>query len=247
MSVMVSWDPAKRLPSQSTRSVRGLSRPECLGLVDLTARRAAKERAKLLQDILLPPAETVLGELQEALADRLPSRDVVGVVEEVRKRGWESAAKVYEGRMQEGKRSWCNVTGRRQWGVKIASDWHPDGWLAEWDGVTAETAEARVAEARSGRDAVLRVRAVDEAVLLAAEQARASLPALETEAEAARMAEAATNAAGAGARARHQGHEMQVGALQRELAALNLRAHVHGGRPDGLMGCPSCGVAVRLG
>ena len=112
--VLVQWNP--RVPDIGVDVTAELSRPECLGLVDLTARRDAKERAKLLQDILLPDPDLVLDELRTALEERLPERDVIGVVEEVKKRGWESAAKVYEGRMQEAKRSWCTVTTRRQWG-----------------------------------------------------------------------------------------------------------------------------------
>ena len=240
---VIEWN-----PRQADIAVGGnvhLSRPECLGLVDLTARRGAKERAKLLQDILLPPADTVLEELRTALEERLPERDVIGVVEEVSKRGWESAAKVYEGRMQEAKRSWCNVTGRRQWGVKIASDWHPDGWLAEWDGTTVEAAEARLAEARGQRDVVLRVRAVDEAVLLAAEQARAALPALEAELETARQAEAEAKAEGESARARHQGFEATIGARTRDLAGLDAQATTGSPGPDVLQ-CPHCGGAVKV-
>ena len=234
-----AWDPS--VPSIIACGTGALPecRPECVGLVDMTARRGAKERAKLLQDILLPPAETVLGELREALAERLPERDVIGVVDEVEKRGWESAAKVYEGRMQEAKRSWCNVTSRRQWGVKIAADWHPEGWLAEWDGTTVETAEARLADARAARDAVLRVRAVEESVLIAAEQARAALPALEAELETARTAEAEAKAAGESARARHQGCEAKVGDLVRRLQTLVAESYDASAMP-GTVSCPHC-------
>ena len=48
-------------------SAEPLSRPEAVGLVDFVGRQSDKARAAMLQPVLLPPPEEVLGALKELL------------------------------------------------------------------------------------------------------------------------------------------------------------------------------------
>ena len=137
----------------------------------MTARRSGKERAALLQGVLLPDARAVLDRLREELKAYLPARDVAGAVDEVERRGWTSAQTVYEERGRGAKRDWCRTTGLGRHGSKLAADWRPDGWLGEFDAMSPEDAERAVEAARAARDELLRENAVGEAVLLAAETA----------------------------------------------------------------------------
>ena len=152
--------------------------PEAVGLVDMTARRGGKERAALLHGVLLPDPGAVIEKLREELGLYLKNEDIVGAVREVEKRGWQAAETVYQERMRATKRDWCKVTGLGRYGSKIAADWHPDGWLADYDAMTVEDAERAVESSRSERDEMLRENAVSEAALIAAEKAKAELPGL---------------------------------------------------------------------
>ena len=50
-------------------------------------------------------------------------------------------------RSRAAKRDWAGITGR-PYGVRLANDWRPDSWNADWDGMTVQDAEAAVVTAR---------------------------------------------------------------------------------------------------
>lgn len=145
----------------SGEGARALSQPEAVGLVDFTSRRGPAERAAVFQSVLLPDPSRVLNRLRDALKARLPARDLAGVVDTVQKRGWKAAATVYVERMRSSKRAWGAVTGKT-YGVKAASDWRPDQWRAELDGMTTAEAEAKVAAARDALALLNREDAISE-------------------------------------------------------------------------------------
>ena len=152
--------------------------PETVGLVDFTAKRGAKERAAVFQSALLPPMDAVLLRVKDALERQMSEADVVGVMQMLEERGWEATASVYEDRARQAKREWREITARN-YGVKVASDWRPDGWLADYDLKTVQEAEANVTDARDGLSAMHRVQAVSETDQERAQEAREALPDLQ--------------------------------------------------------------------
>ena len=79
-----------------------VSSSEAVGLVDFTSRRSAKERAAILQGILLPPADQVEAKVAEVLTRLLGEQDARGAILMVQDRGWEAAVAVYQGARQAG-------------------------------------------------------------------------------------------------------------------------------------------------
>ena len=77
-------------------------------------------------------------------------------------RGWDKTEAVYADRARIAKRSWCDITGRARYGVAVAADWLPDGWLADYDGLTVLEAEGNVAAARDALALLHRAQAVAE-------------------------------------------------------------------------------------
>ena len=153
-----------------------LSAPEAVGLIDFTAKRGAKERAAVFQNALLPPPEQVMEAVKERLATYLDPKDLAGAMEMLGERGWEATESIYADRAKEAKQSWRAITARN-YGVRVAADWRPDGWLADFDHLTVQQAEERVTNARDALNALHRVQAVSEAEQEAAERAaNADLP-----------------------------------------------------------------------
>ena len=146
----IEWVPRNATISAPTSgaSAEPLSRPEAVGLVDFVGRQSDKARAAMLQPVLLPPPEEVLGALKDLLKGRLPEADLLGVLQSVQDRGWDKTEAVYTDRARIAKRSWSEITGRPRYGVAVAADWLPDGWLADYDGKTVLEAEGDVAAAR---------------------------------------------------------------------------------------------------
>ena len=155
-----------------------LSHPEAVGLVDFTAKRGAKERAAVFQNALLPPPEAVMEAVKERLATYLDPKDLAGAMEMLAERGWEATESIYADRAKEAKQGWRAITARN-YGVRVAADWRPDGWLADFDHLTVQQAEERVTNARDALNALHRVQAVSEAEQEAAERAKADIPALQ--------------------------------------------------------------------
>ena len=157
-----------------------ISNPEAVGLIDFTAKRGAKERAAVFQSALLPDPDTVLDAVKERLGEYLDPKDLAGAMEMLAERGWEATEAVYGDRGRTAKREWASITGRT-YGVRVAADWRPDGWLADFDHMTVQIAEERVTNARDALNALHRVQAVTEAEQEAAERAAVGLPAKQRE------------------------------------------------------------------
>ena len=171
----VEWRPGKGLTV--TDGALPLSSPEAVGLVDYTARRSEKERLQSLQAALLPPREQIIDAVRERLLGYMPARDVDGLLDVVGERGFKAAEAVYVERGRNAKRQWRDIAGRT-YGIKIASDWRPDGWLADMDAMTTQQAEEAVTAAREALAALHQVQAVTEAEAQQAAEAKASLPGL---------------------------------------------------------------------
>ena len=113
--------------------------------------------------------------VKERLATYLDPKDLAGAMEMLGERGWEATESIYADRAKEAKQSWRAITARN-YGVRVAADWRPDGWLADFDHLTVQQAEERVTNARDALNALHRVQAVSEAEQEAAESAKAQLP-----------------------------------------------------------------------
>ena len=68
------------------------------------------------------------------------------------------------------------MTGAPAWGIKVGADWRPAQWLADYDLMTVQQAEAAVTDARDGLNAMHRVQAVSEADAQRAKDAADALP-----------------------------------------------------------------------
>ena len=115
----------------------------------------------MLQPILLPPPEDVLDTLKELLKGQMSAQDLAGVLKSIVDRGWDKTEAVYSDRSRIAQRSWGDVTGRR-YGVSVAADWLPDGWLADYDGKTVLETEGDVATARDALALLHKAQAVAE-------------------------------------------------------------------------------------
>ena len=164
----VAWFPMRGIMNADPESI--IARPEAVGLVDFTAKRGAKERAALFQGALLPDPNTVLEAVRLQLAEYLPAQDLVGVMDMLAERGWEATEAVYSDRARQSKREWRDVT-TKTYGVRVAADWRPDGWLADYDAMTVAQAEERVTDARDALNALHTVQAVSEVDAQRAKQA----------------------------------------------------------------------------
>ena len=179
----IVWQPARgTVISPIPFSESPYAHPEAVGLVDFTAKRGAKERAAIFQNALLPDPMTVLEAVRETLATYLPEADLVGVMEMLGERGWEPTASVYSDRGRQSKREWAKVTST-EYGRKKAADWRPDGWLADFDLMTVQEAEATVTDARDALTVLHRVSAVSETDAQRAKDATDALPGLQADME----------------------------------------------------------------
>ena len=174
----IAWYPARGTVLADAWGERALANPEAVGLIDFTAKRGAKERAAVFQAALLPDPDTVLDAVKERLAGYLDPKDLAGAMEMLEERGWEATEAVYGDRARVTKREWAAIAGRT-YGVRVAADWRPDGWLADYDHMTPQIAEERVTNARDALNALHRVQAISESEQEAAERAAADLPMLE--------------------------------------------------------------------
>ena len=172
----VEWRPGKGLTV--TDGAVPLSRPEAVGLVDYTGRRSEKERLESLQSAVLPPTEQIIDAVRERLLSYLPKQDVDGLQEVIEDRGFDAAEEVYVNRGKRAKKQWQEFTGRN-YGSKVASDWRPDGWLADMDSMTWQQAEEAVTAAREALAALGLVQAVSEVEAQQAGEAKAAVPGLQ--------------------------------------------------------------------
>ena len=154
-----------------------MSCPEAVGLVDFTARTGAKQRAEQLQAALLPPPETIMGAVRDALAHYLDPDDVDGVTVMIVERGFEATAEVYADRARRAKQEWREITAQT-WGIKVGSDWRPAGWQADYDSMTVQQADEAVVAARDALAALHTVKAVSQVDVERGKEARRAVPAL---------------------------------------------------------------------
>ena len=227
-------------PSRGTITAEGqispVSAPEAVGLVDFTAKRGAKERAAIFQNALLPDPMTVLEAVKETLSTYLPEADLVGIMEMLGERGWEPTEAVYTERGRQAKREWRDVT-TKTYGVRVAADWRPDGWLADFDLMTVQEAEAKVTDARDALTVLHRVSAVSETDAQRAKDATDALPDLRAKMEQAQDAHKAKV---------EERDALPVAAAAKESDRLG--REVQKGRRDLSAGqsCPHCGGRVYV-
>ena len=233
----VEWRPGKGLTV--TNGAAPLSRPEAVGLVDYTARRGEKERLESLQSALLPDVAEIIDAVRERLLSYMPKRDVDGLLEIIGERGFDAAAAVYAERGRESKRQWQDIAGRN-YGVKVASDWRPDGWLADMDAMTTQQAEEAVTAAREALAALHQVQAVSEAEAQQAGEAKAALPGLQAAQKAFRDKALAIHAELDGLPL--DAARKAVNDTQAEITGLRVLA-----RETAHLSCPHCQRAVVLG
>ena len=233
----VEWRPGKGLTV--TNGAVALSRPEAVGLVDYTAKRGEKERLESLQSALLPPAEQIIDAVRNRLLEYMPAHDVNGLMKIVGERGFDAAAAVYAERGRESKRQWQDIAGRT-YGARVASDWRPDGWLADMDAMTTQQAEEAVTAAREQLATLHQVQAVTEAEAQSAGEARDALPGLE-------MALQAADEKAQAIRADLEG--LPLGSTRR--AVNDKQAEINGmrvlARETAHLSCPHCQRAVVMG
>ena len=234
----VEWRPGKGLTV--TDGAVPLSRPEAVGLVDYTAKRGERERLESLQSALLPDVAEIIDAVRERLLSYMPKRDVDGLLEVIGERGFDAATAVYGERGREAKRQWQDISGRA-YGVKVASDWRPDGWLADMDAMTTQQAEEAVTAAREALAALHQVQAVSEAEAQSAAEAKAALPGLQASLKDARDKAQAIRADLEGLPINVA--ESAVKAAEKELAIQRGFARVK----DANLSCPHCQRAVVMG
>ena len=170
----VRWLPAsQRIVSDVGGAV---SSPQLCGLVDWTARGGDRGRAVALQQLLLPPLVELLGLVRERLGRHVPPDDLDGVLETVERRGWSAALSVFSDRARQAKRQWRQVTGET-YGVRKAADWHPDGWLSDWDGLTPQQSDEMMVDARAALAVLQGTLAVSQADADRASRSAEELPA----------------------------------------------------------------------
>ena len=246
----VEWMPRNATMSAPTagESAKPLSRPEAVGLVDFVGRQSDKARSAMLQPILLPPPEEVLDSLKALLKGKMPEQDLLGVLKSVEDRGWDKTEAVYAERARIAKRSWGDVTGRNRYGVAVAADWLPDGWLADYDGKTVLEAESDVAAARDALALLHKAQAVAEVkeeIISEQEQhgakkAKAALPALRVKVSEAEEMRQEKRAFVAEARMRESEQTGRIQATAVGLRQVNLRA-----APQ-TSPCPSCDTPLMI-
>ena len=177
----VDWYPASaKLQAPTDQSP--LASRASVGLVDFAGSKAAFV-AQEFQAALLPPVDEVIAKVREHLANYIPAGDLKGVIEMLSERGWQPAQAVYAERAKQSKRQWNKITGRT-YGVRVAADWQPEGWQADYDSLTREQAEVGVVDAREALADLHRIQAIGELELAEAQQAKAALPGIEREIEA---------------------------------------------------------------
>ena len=225
-----------------------ISRPEAVGLVDFVGRQSDKARAAMLQPVLLPPPEEVIDALRDLLKGNLPEQDLLGVLKSVQDRGWDKTEAVFADRARIAKRSWCDITGRNRYGVAVAADWLPDGWLADYDGKTVLEAEGDVAAARDALALLHKAQAVaevkeeiiSEQQQQEAEKAKAALPDLRVKVSEAKELLREQQAFVAEARTLESAQQGHIQATAVELRQVKLRA-----APQ-TSPCPSCDTPLMV-
>jgi len=213
-----------------------ISHPAAVGLVNFIDRQSAKARAEMIQRILLTDDE-IREQARERLASTLDAVEIEDVVKLADERGWDAVASIYEDRGRRSKREWQSITGHN-YGVRVAADWRPSGWLADYDAMTVQDAETKVVEARDALGILATESAISETEAAAAESARERLPALR---DALSEREAALAAA--------QGDVAALGSgpvYQANQTLNRLRDELAGNEEMESQPCPHCGESLYI-
>ena len=234
----LQWDPKAQTFTTDGWPGHSFGIPETVGLVDFTIRRSPRERAAVFHSVLLPPEEVIRERLSETLAAILNTKDLRGVLEIITEQGWEKAEAIYKDRGKAAKASWREVTGET-YGVRKATDWIPDGWLAQYDGLTEIAAESNAQRSRDELYGIHKVQAASEADIEAQREAIASISDLQTAVD-----HAATMRDEAERRRQAFTAEIEAGAEQHRAATDRLRILTESAL-SGVM-CPHCGEFVEI-
>ena len=153
--------------------------PAAAGLVDFTALKGEASIA-LWEGLFLPSTATLLKRAENELKEHLDKDELAGVMETIKTRGWDSVDTIYKDRARRAKNAWKGITGRN-YGVRVAADWHPEGWLAAYDGVTVEDCTERLRGAQDALTGLHVARAITQAEIDVAREAAARIEALNEE------------------------------------------------------------------
>ena len=238
------WHP---LAGKVTASGPPLCSPAAVGLVDF-ASRGGDARLRALHDALLPPLDELVEMVRGALAGTVEPGDVDAAVETLRDRGWAGAESVYADRAREAKRHWA-AAAKQNYGPAVAVDWRPDGWHADLDSLTVESAEERARDSRDALAALHQVAALSEREAEERDAALARLPGLEAALEEAEGAVAGRNAELAdlnldGARRRRDAAKDEAARLVAAAGAAEDALEELGGDPS--TPCPLCAGPVVI-
>ena len=211
-----------------------------VGLVDfIHGVTKPQQRTDLWEGYFLPPVKDLLEKLRKELKAKVDPKIIDGVMETIASDGWEAVSKIYKARATEASRAWTKITGVK-WGKNVGGTWHPEEWVAEFDGVSPEKADEDLADAK----AALQARHVENAISQG-EAERAS----EAEDELAALAEALekiTKDLGVAERA-HQAKEEELADMRRQGAALRSRhQEILGREPkqETIYPCPGCSKSL---
>ena len=136
-------------------------------------------RTDIWETIFLPPAKELSERISEELRQKIVREAVVvDVIDYLRMNNWVDTEAVYKGKAKESKRQWEVLTGEH-YGPAKAKAWAPSHWRSNFEGVTTLEAESFLESARESLRMVQVQQAVSESDKERAEQASASIPALE--------------------------------------------------------------------
>jgi len=139
-------------PPMATEYAAGLS---CVLALDTKTR--AQELSQYLQ------AEPTREDFDKALKPlKLQAKHLDGLWETITVQGWDGAAKQAKEKGAMLKGGWEQITGDR-YGSKKADNYIPDGWGPDLEGLSAESLEADLADARGVLEGCIASEAVDDA------------------------------------------------------------------------------------
>lgn len=143
----VVWSPPK--PPAIPPGVLPIAPPHAVGIVDFTKSMNEKSRAELWEGVFLPsdPASILRPKWT------LPEKQLVAILDEIDKRGWDKACQYYTDQRREAKRKWERTTKAR-YGSERAVNWRPDAWKPELEGESLENLQSVVSNAQDALRAI---------------------------------------------------------------------------------------------
>ena len=211
------------------------------GLVNFTELKGEHSIA-MWENLFLPSTAVLLKRAERELKDHLDKDELAGVMETIKTRGWESVDAIYKDRARRAKTAWKQITGRN-YGVRVAADWHPDGWLAAYDGLTVEDCTERLRSTQDALTGLHVARAITQAEIDAARKAQDRIDALNTTLEGLQKKTAAAHAEFEEANKNAQAKRSRGSELKAELTELRKKKPVVTGDP---LKCPCCDADILL-